>query len=206
MQAVRTSKSHAAQKGTAKAEAAQVPNRAPGRVEDQAAHLQQTVGNQAALRLLEARFGGSSETGPTGQNSAPPPPLVTRRRSASIQTKLKVDAPGDVYEEEADRVANQVVRTPESSVAARVSRAATGVQRKCECGGTGDDCKAGAGQQLQMKPAGPASAHPHAAPPAVPVDDCCRSSARSATRAFMEPRFRHDRKYPSAYRRQGELN
>jgi hypothetical protein len=145
------------------------------------------------LRLLEARFGGSSETGPTGQNSAPPPPLVTRRRSASIQTKLKVDAPGDVYEEEADRVANQVVRTPESSVAARVSRAATGVQRKCECGGTGDDCKAGAGQRLQVKPAGPASAHPHAAPPA--VHQVLSSPGRpldAATRAFMEPCFDHD--------------
>ena len=143
MHAIRLNNSRVVRKSTAETESAQAPNRAPARMEDQAAHLQQAVGNQATLRFLEWRSGANTGS---GQGSAPPPPLVSRRRPTSLQTELKVNAPGDVYEEEADRAANQVVRTPESSAAAaRVSRAATGVQRKCECGGTCDDCKAGAG-------------------------------------------------------------
>lgn len=34
------------------------------------------------------------------------------KTGARIQTKLTVNAPGDVYEQEADRVADQVMRMP----------------------------------------------------------------------------------------------
>jgi len=40
--------------------------------------------------------------------------------AAGIQTKLKINEPGDIYEQEADRVAKQVMRMPEPKV-----------QRKC---------------------------------------------------------------------------
>jgi hypothetical protein len=52
---------------------------------DQLAFLQRTVGNREVERLL---------------------------KSGGIQAKLKVNEPGDVYEQEADRIADQVMATP----------------------------------------------------------------------------------------------
>ena len=37
-------------------------------------------------------------------------------RGPRMQTKLKVNQPGDPYEQEADRVADQVMRMPDSAV------------------------------------------------------------------------------------------
>lgn len=54
--------------------------------------LQRTAGNQAALRLL---------------------------RSGAIRTKLNIGPPGDVYEQDADRIADQVMRMPDPSTAGR---------------------------------------------------------------------------------------
>ena len=48
--------------------------------------FQQTIGNQAVQRLL---------------------------RSRTIQPKLAISQPGDSYEQEADQVADQVMRTPD---------------------------------------------------------------------------------------------
>jgi hypothetical protein len=59
------------------------------------ARLQRAYGNQAVLRMLE-------------------------RSRPAIQPKLVVNEPGDTYEQEADRVAEQVMRmpAPELSIAA----------------------------------------------------------------------------------------
>jgi hypothetical protein len=54
--------------------------------------LQQTIGNQAVQRLL---------------------------RSRAIQPKLAISQPGDIYEQEADRVAEQVMQMPEPVSAKR---------------------------------------------------------------------------------------
>lgn len=54
---------------------------------DQVLFLHQTLGNQAVQRLFNAGV---------------------------IQAKLKIGAPDDVYEQEADRVAEQVMRMPEN--------------------------------------------------------------------------------------------
>ena len=51
--------------------------------------LQQTIGNQAVLRLT---------------------------RAGKLQANLAISQPGDVYEREADRVANQVMRMPDPTV------------------------------------------------------------------------------------------
>lgn len=73
--------------------------------------------------------------------SMPPPPawqaLAFRTAPRSIQTKLKVGAPGDAYEREADRVAEAVTR---GGAAGPVSGAASGsndgIQRMCSaCAG-----------------------------------------------------------------------
>src|SRR5438132_1245685 len=61
--------------------------------------LQRNIGNQAVLKLL---------------------------RSRTLQAKLTVNRPGNIYEQKADRVAEQIVSTTRPPV----------VQRKCACGGT----------------------------------------------------------------------
>jgi hypothetical protein len=62
---------------------------------DHFAVVQQTLGNQAAMRLL---------------------------RSGAVQAKLTVSRPDDVYEQEADRMADEVLRMPEPVLHARPGR------------------------------------------------------------------------------------
>jgi len=56
---------------------------------DQVLYLQRTIGNQAVQRLI---------------------------KSGTLQAKLKIGQPGDKYEQEADRVADAVMRMPERGV------------------------------------------------------------------------------------------
>jgi hypothetical protein len=70
--------------------------------------LAQRVGNQAITRLV-------------GQ--------------ARLQAKLTINAPGDTFEREADRVADSVMRMRDPAAASGVSEAHPAVQR-CACGGT----------------------------------------------------------------------
>jgi hypothetical protein len=51
--------------------------------------LQRTIGNKAVQRLF---------------------------KSGIIQAKLRISEPGDIYEQEADRVADQVMRMPEPAI------------------------------------------------------------------------------------------
>ena len=78
-------------------------------------HLQRTIGNQAVQRLF---------------------------KSGIIQAKLKVSQPRDIYEQEADRVAEQVMRMPD---------AATSDQRSGVCGDN---------SSLRMKPGRPLGSGP----------------------------------------------
>src|SRR5215468_1296393 len=56
-------------------------------------------------------------------------------RSASVQAKLSISEPGDQYEQEADRVADRVMRMPDDSTPAAVRSDGlphiSGLQRKC---------------------------------------------------------------------------
>lgn len=56
---------------------------------DHVFHLQRAIGNQAVQRLL---------------------------KSGVFQAKFKIDQTGDIYEQEADRVAEQIMRMPEQKV------------------------------------------------------------------------------------------
>ena len=103
----------------------------------------------------------------------------------------------DQYEQDADRVADQVMRMPDPNmVASTVARdVAPRLQRKCSCGGSCDKCQEERGDDpmLQRKRAGSGSLVQAEAPPA--VHEVLRSPGRpldQATRAFMEPRFGHD--------------
>ena len=70
-----------------------------------AGRLQGAIGNQAMLRLLRCN---------------------TASRGHSLQAKLTVSRPGDRHEQEADRVADQVMRMPRPSLQAGSAYAAGG--------------------------------------------------------------------------------
>lgn len=75
---------------------------------------------------------------PTLPARAPVHPLLQLQRMLGnqalgcfIQAKLEVNQPGDVYEQEADRVAEQVMRMPEPMPSPLSTRASPDLQRKC---------------------------------------------------------------------------
>jgi hypothetical protein len=121
--------------------------------------LQQTFGNQQMMRLL---------------------------RNRQIQAKLAVNQPGDIFEQEADRVAQQVVSSSVPPL----------VQRKCACGGAAgasgecEECRKKKEGLVQRKTEGGTES---ATAPTV-VHEVLDSSGQpldAATRAFLEPRFGH---------------
>jgi len=150
-------------------------------------HLQRTIGNQAVLRLLQtnAEEFKAGLTGTASSRSGHNFGLVPIHSPGpgAIQTKLAINQPGDEYEREADRLADQVMRMPEPQL-----------QRACACGGGCPKCQTEQpGQEhkhLQTKRVQASDTGQMAAPPI--VDEVLRSPGQSlnpATRAFMEPRF-----------------
>ena len=148
------------------------------------------MGNQAQLRLLqrdaEERHAVSTGTAfpHVGHDFARIP--SSPPQTGAIQTKLEINEPGDEYEQEADRVAEHVMRMPEPQV-----------RRACACGGECPRCQTGKGdqgrQRLQTKHVEFGALGLTEAPPS--VRDVLRSPGQpleSAARAFMEPRFGHD--------------
>ena len=118
---------------------------------DRILYFQQTAGNQAVQSLI---------------------------KSGALQTKLKISQPNDIYEQEADRVSEQVMRMPDPVL-----------QRKCP------NCDEDEKKVLQAKnlPGQVPLTQGHDVPHA--VHDLLRSNGQPldpATRAFMEERFGHD--------------
>lgn len=115
--------------------------------------LQQTAGNRAVQRML---------------------------KSGRLQAKLQIGQPNDIYEQEADRVAERVMRMPDPVV-----------QRKCQPGKKcplEDEKMKGSVQLKTDNPTGMIASVPDnfisSLGPGQPLD--------SATRAFFEPRFGQD--------------
>jgi len=106
---------------------------------------------------------------------------------------LRVNKPGDSYELEADRIAEQVVSGDGRKASWSLSKLSTGanLQRECSCGGKCEECEKKKEQMLQRNAlAGTAPA----VAPAV-VHDVLRGPGRSmdpSTRSFMESRFGYD--------------
>ena len=105
----------------------------PARLRQHFAQLQRMVGNQAVLRILNRSGRGDGQPVATrpfcadsGLSQAASPTL--------IQPKLTVSKPGDQYEQEADRVAEQVMGMSEAVVQrSGATGSAGGVARpKCE--------------------------------------------------------------------------
>jgi hypothetical protein len=138
---------------------------------EQILFLQRTIGNQAVGRLI---------------------------KSGALQAKLRIGQPGDIYEQEADRMAEQVMRMPEPQVSneIEVSNPAhnNSIQRKCP------GCKKGAKiekeeeeEKLQKKEA--SGSTPEVTPELESNISALRSGGQplpESVRAFYEPRFEHD--------------
>lgn len=153
-------------------------------------HLQRTIGSQAGQPLLMANADELEESPPstTSPNFAhdfsriP----VSAKAPLKIQPKLTINTPGDRYEQEADRVANQLMRMPASQQ-----------QQVCACGGGCPKCQAEQlshqSQVLQKMRVQDSDTEEVTAP--AMADNVLRSSGQpldQATRAFFEPRFGHD--------------
>lgn len=108
--------------------------------------------------------------------------------SYRLQAKVKVNQPGDKYEQEADRVAEQVMRMPEPSV-----------QRQCSCGKGSASCECEECKKKKVPASGflqreaTSAMGGFTAPPCVnEVLSSPGSPLPESTRTFMESRFGHD--------------
>ncbi len=124
--------------------------------------LQRAIGNQGMARLMENAATGKSAGAQDGEASFNGGLTAMPR---AIQPKLTVNAPGDEHEQEANRVAEQVMRMPDGKNQGRLQMKAAG---------------AGSAGGVEA----PAVAHEALRSPGQPLD--------AATRTFMEPRFGYD--------------
>ena len=151
-------------------------------------HLQRSIGNQAVERLLQAQPEGLEvSSGTTARFAHDFSQISVHAKSpASVQAKLTVSPPGDIYEQEADRISEQVIRMPEPQLH-RAAACAGGFPRsQTEQPDEGQD-------RSETRRIGSSDLRQSAIPPI--VHEVLRSPGRSldsAVRAFMEPRFGHD--------------
>jgi hypothetical protein len=141
--------------------------------------LQRALGNKAVLRMLQTQA-EERETGLTGPASPglrhdfsripAHPPVV-----GAIQTKLAINQPGDEYEQEADRVSNQVMRMSEPQLKPQMEQAGREHGRLQTKRVPSNDS-----EQIAV----PLIVHEILAAPGQPLD--------AGTRTFMEPRFGTD--------------
>jgi len=145
--------------------------------------LRQRLGNRGVQRLM-------SEIANHSTGSA-------QIRSPAIQVSLSVSQPGDAHEQDADRVADAVMRMPASSMHAAPSVTSTatipGVQRMCaECEEEDKKETRNASVQRKERTADVPTVTPGVA---ANIQAMCGAGGRalpSATREFFEPRFGAD--------------
>jgi hypothetical protein len=104
--------------------------------------------------------------------------------SKFLQPKLAINQPGDQYEQEADRVAEHVMRMPEPAIR---------LQRKCGGGASGASCEE-CSKSLVQRSLAP-SPGPQTQGTSASVQGAVQSGGRpldNATHAFMESRFNQD--------------
>lgn len=136
---------------------------------DRILSLQRTVGNRAVERLI---------------------------KSGALQAKLRIGLPGDIYEQEADRVAEQVIMMPQVSKGTMVSgKAGNTIQRTCPgCTKAGNRLeKENEEESVQAKEV-PCDT-PGIAPDIESRINSMKGGGQSlpeSVRAFYEPRFGYD--------------
>jgi hypothetical protein len=103
-------------------------------------------------------------------------PLISR--PPLIQTKLTINQPGDEYEQEADRVAEQIMRMPDFVLQRECNKYNDNGKKVLQAKESSGKLSAANDQNL------PSLVHEVLRSPGQPLDE--------KTRAFMEPRFGHD--------------
>lgn len=148
--------------------------------------LRRTIGDRAVQVLPRAKPDGleadATAPGSFGQDSSRIP--VHAKAAGRIQPKLAVNTPGDVYEEEADRIADQVMGMTEPRL-----------QGGCTCGGRCSRCKKGQDghERLRTKRVQAHDIGETVAPPIVSeVISSPGQPLDRPTRGFMESRLGHD--------------
>jgi Domain of unknown function (DUF4157) len=107
---------------------------------------------------------------------------VSPRTAGTIQTTPAINAPGDEYEQEADRVAEPVMRMPEPKL-----------RRTCVCGGGCPRCQMDEHRRLQTRQVDSTESGQTVAPPIVEEALANGGSALpDGLRADMEQRFGYD--------------
>jgi hypothetical protein len=145
---------------------------------DSILYLQRAIGNQAILRMMRSSTG--FDFGKIG-----------------IQPKLKISQPGDEYEQEADRVAEQVMRMPmhESADPAENNIGEGHVNRKCAACELKEDEERKNNLTISRKRSNNASlegAYESTANEISNIRSSRGSSLDTNSREFMEPRFGYD--------------
>lgn len=151
--------------------ASSLPCRQAALPESRLSRLQTMYGNQGMQRLL---------------------------RGGILQRKLTINQPGDAFEQEADRVAEKVMRMPDPAATRETiaTSGAVGRLQRCSCGksaGAGTQCEECQSKVMQLKRSPASSPGDITAPPI--VHDVLNSPGRpldAAIRNFMEPRFGAD--------------
>lgn len=125
---------------------------------------------------------------------------VEHRTRSTTATNLKIGRSDDRYEQEAERMANSVMRTPQptATAAPALSPAPSSVIQRCSCGGTCAKCRKqepedGHEHVLRRKALHADRGEPQSAPPI--VHQALRSPGQpldTDTRTFMEQRFGYD--------------
>ncbi|MBW4518160.1 MAG: DUF4157 domain-containing protein [Scytolyngbya sp. HA4215-MV1] len=192
---------------TATAEATKATSTAHPPVQDTMNVTAEKESDRASMmgdRMVRAIGGGSPEAlperfaGALGQMSGASQVGMMRRLQRSygnsyvgrvIQAKLTVGQPGDVYEQEADQIADQVMRMPDQPSSNHElsfsSVHASTAQRKCTACEEED--------KLQRKESGSMGGTPATVPPVVhEVLSSPGQPLGMTERAFMEPRFGQD--------------
>lgn len=157
---------------------------------EQPSHAAPTRESSTPVHVLEAGQGRAHSSAQFPADRFSFTGNQARLRHLTIQSKLAIGSVSDPLEAEADRVAEHVMRMPDSAPPLPPPSAVpSGVLHRCACGGTCSACQEEAA--LQRKDAGAKGAAE--APPV--VHETLNSPGRpldSATRAFMETRFGRD--------------
>jgi hypothetical protein len=147
-------------------------------------HLQRTIGNQAVQRRVCLK---------NNSNAAIEFDFV---KIAILQPKLKISQPGDAYEQEADKVADQVLRMADSSdsiIPVEAKKHAEAIDRKCTACEMKDEVDE-EDLNISRKPLNVSDLEvsDYVANEINNVRSSGGSSLDSSTRDFMESRFGYD--------------
>ena len=149
-------------------------------------HGRRPVEDQAASPLLQADTKNLDTASPAATSNRFAHDFIRiplyGKASAGIQPKLTVNAPGDTYEQEADRIAGQVMSTPLKHTGASSAGSFDG--RNGQTGHERIQARSFPGSNDPAAITAPPIVHEALSSPGRPLD--------SSVREFMEPRFGHD--------------